>query len=103
MPADKIVSPSFPQGRVQRAMPKPFARPSISLGGAGPVPRTWKSVRVTDIKRGDNIPGLGIVTDIKENMLFSSDRPWTIEIYGGEDNVKVYSGHESVYAFTADT
>lgn len=104
MPADKIVSPKFPQGRVQRKFPDPFRRPSIDLGG-GPAPkhRDWQTVRVTDIKAGDIIPGLGLVTHTEETLVLGDEVPWSVVVYGGDSNVKVYSGHDTVYAFTADT
>jgi hypothetical protein len=46
--------------------PKPFSRPSISLGGAPVEKKEWKSVPVGSLRVGDLILGHGAITRLYE-------------------------------------
>lgn len=93
-----IDSPRSPT--VRRKMPAPFTRPSISIGGSSCQHREWRTVAVTDLVEGDCIPGLGRVFQVDEKMDLGT-REWTVTVRGGVDNVRVYQGNESVWAFAA--
>lgn len=111
----RLPVPSLPNGSVRRKIPAPFTRPSITVGGgASPQERRdWKVVPARDIQTGDIIPGVGRVSDVHEDLQapeFNSGRSWrevadavswTVTITGGLDNIRVYQGGETVWAFTA--
>lgn len=99
----RIPVPSLPKGQVRRKIPKPFARPSISVGAAGSPAverRYWQIVNVVDLKVGDIVPGIGRVFELIEKF-DSDDRSWTMTVKGGLDNIRVYGGNETVWAFAS--
>jgi hypothetical protein len=49
-----------PNVKFNRALPKPFQRPSISIGSREER-RVWQEAYPEDIHPGDTIPGLGVV------------------------------------------
>lgn len=105
---------NIPNGRVQRATPR-FSRPSIDLDAAGTrVRRDWRAVPVANIVVGDNVPGLGVITDARSVLHHSEpdeclecghETPappeWTVTLTGGDGNTRTYRGCDAVYAFTA--
>ena len=112
---ERLPVPHLPGGRVQRAIPAPFTRPSIDLTpGAASPRRDWRTVPVTRIAVGDVVPGVGLVTAITEEIHvpdhtahpsrqeFLAAVRWDIVLHnnavGGQRTVP---GHETVWAFTA--
>lgn len=108
---ERIPVPSVSsQPRVQRKMPAPFQRPSISIGTPREARREWRSVLACDIKVGDIVPGLGRIYDVHERVdrfrLAVPGSPeqvrWFVVLSGGVSNVRTYQGNETVWAFTAE-
>lgn len=110
----RLPIPSLPNAKVQRKVPKPFARPSISIGGVAPAERReWTIVPAQNIRVGDIVPGIGRVFAVNEQL----DAPryksgltaeqivdkvaWTVTVSGGVNNVRVFQGGEEVWCYTA--
>lgn len=111
----RIPVPSLPKGQVRRKIPKPFARPSITIGAGIPPAdrREWAEVPAGDIRVGDIIPGIGRVFAVN-NVLevpragsglapeeIAGRVKWTATISGGADNTRTYHGSDIVWAFTS--
>lgn len=103
-------------GRVQKHMPKPFARPSIDLGGGSTsVKREWKWVPATDIMPGDTVPGLGIVTHVDERIETPAEGEQFVDVQAAADaiswkvdvrndmvgTIRTFEGEERVWVFAA--
>jgi hypothetical protein len=101
MPANQIPTPSFPGGRIQRAKPTPFQRPSIDLSGPPVARREWKVVSVLDIRAGDILPGVGEVGQVTSVFAPDEDRPWLVTLTGVHGNATTFAGTERIYAFVA--
>lgn len=102
-----ITGAPYATPRVQKKMPKPFARPSISVGGSGPkaVKRDWKQTPVHKVAVGDTVADVGEVDTIEEISESSGvavrDHVWTIvltNVFGARFR---FRGETSVMAFTA--
>jgi hypothetical protein len=105
----------MPNAKVTRAIPKPFQRPRIEIGGAGhPLDRReWREIAVRDLHTGDIVPGIGLIQTVKEHVeappagtglpahTLTEQVRWTVTVRGGEDNTCVYHGADRVLAFTA--
>ena len=77
--------------------PKPFSRPSVSLGtGARSEQRVWKDVPVLSIGPGDLVPGIGLIASFehKGDMVI---------LTGGNDNLQAYQDTDVVHAFVLST
>lgn len=103
--------PSNPGGRVQRAIPAPFQRPSVTIG-AGPdqVHRQWRNILVCDIHDGDIVPDIGrivavddIIGDVDSSVFGATYHPWCIRLTGADGLSKTYPANELIFAFTAVT
>lgn len=92
------IEPPISNTRIQRKMPSPFQRPSVSVGTAPEVRREWRTVNVQDIKIGDIVPGIGRVFAVNESFDVSAQL-WIVTVRGGTDNVKVYQGAEQAWVF----
>ncbi len=92
---------STPQTR--RKLPAPFQRPSITVGAAREIKRTWKDVAVVDLREGDVIAGFGKIASIEENVDIKR-RPsaWWFVISNVLHDVAVYGGHDRVFAFAGE-
>lgn len=102
----------IPNGRVVRTVPT-FARPRIDLDASGnPVRRQWRPIAVRRVQPGDNIPGIGQITDVTETIdvppagtLTAAEvidaTVWTVTVLGPDGTPHVYHGGDEVYAFTA--
>ncbi len=94
--------PSHP--RVRTRMPKGFQRPSIDLDGKGrAVKRDWKQIRADQVLEGDNVPGIGVITEIER---FEGNdiegRYWQpVLLRGGVGNMKVFGHDDQIFCFTA--
>jgi hypothetical protein len=102
MKAQRIDVPSLPNGRVQKKIPTPFARPSISIGGAGPVEkREWRAVLACKLAEGDIVPGVGVLDTVDEQVTTADDIEirWTVTVTGGDDNRRSFDGNDQVWAF----
>jgi len=55
--------PSMPARR--RVIPAPFARPSVRGGTHG---KTWQRVRADQVRAGDIVPDVGLVTSVRERL-----------------------------------
>lgn len=110
----RIPVPGLPNGRVQRKIPKPFARPSITIGGCEPTERReWANVPAHQLRAGDIVPGIGRLFEVTEGVTspaYNSGLPWrevadlvswTVTVKGGVANTRTYQGGEAVWAFTA--
>jgi hypothetical protein len=88
--------PSLPtHPRVQRKMPAPFTRPSLTVGDT-PVKRDWRDIPAEDLSIGDTVPGIGTIT-----MVHRQDRaPFTVSVEGGNANHRVFRHTDRVFAFT---
>lgn len=104
----RIHVPANPPARIQKAIPKPYQRPSINAGH--PVEkRAWRNTLACDLAIGDIVPGVGRVHLIVEGVphytrlhgLTDAVRTseWTITVTGGVDNVRSFKGEELVLAF----
>ena|SRR5712692_7842254 len=61
------VTGGIPRGRPSRKMPAPFKRPRIEVGRkVADERRDWQWVSPMRLVSGDVVPGLGIVTSIRE-------------------------------------
>lgn len=108
----RLPVPNLPSGRVQRKVPAPFTRPSISIGTAIQERRQWRTVPAHAITQGDTIPGLGTVCEVVEEVKqYRADqlgrgigmKPrvlWTVTVAAGDGNERVYAGEEQVWCFT---
>src|ERR1051325_1652590 len=89
--------------RIRSRMPTPYQRPSIDLDGARSVKREWKQIPVLHVLVGDNVPGIGVLTEIerfKGNEIEGIH--WQpVLLRGGEANMKVFGHDDLVFCFTA--
>jgi hypothetical protein len=91
--------------RVQKTLPAPFARPSITVGGPQ-VKRRWQQRPVQDVTEGDIIAGFGQVKLIQEHIEIPADAAvcgieWSITVTNLLGASKTYPGHETVMVFAA--
>jgi hypothetical protein len=100
MEINRINIPKVPDVRVGKKMPKPFARPSITIGAGTRERREWVTCKIIDIRPGDILPGVGLVSTVSEK-LDTEAKSWTVTVTGGLDQTRVYQGNETVWAFTA--
>ncbi len=79
--------------RVQRAMPKPFARPAINLGPGDALEgkRDWRMIPVTHVRAGDIVADVGLITDVGFT--------WSMET----GSFVVLTGHAADYRSSATT
>ncbi len=107
--ATRIDVPGGPGGSIRRKIPAPFARPSISIGDSGPR-REWRRVAADELKIGDIVPSVGRLVQVHEEVYVPSASEytlegiaeltsWTVTVIGVEGTVRVYQGHEVVFAF----
>lgn len=96
--AARIDVPRLPSGRVQRKMPAPFARPSISIGVPPHQQREWRHVLACDLGEGDTVPGLGLLGVIRETHSGGADG-WSVHLEGAEGRAATFSATASVFAF----
>lgn len=115
MEINRINIPKVPNVRVGKKMPKPFARPSITIGASIPSSerREWTEVPAGDIRVGDIVPGLGrifsVSTTVDAPRHGSSLSPaeiadrvvWSVTLAGGVNNTRTYHGSDTIWAFTA--
>lgn len=100
--AARIPVPDLSVPKVQKAAPAPFARPRIDLDGGRRIKREWRPVLACDIKEGDIIAELGQVTKVDQVVAGNGGAlSWTVTVHAGLDNVRVYNGETSVFAFSA--
>lgn len=111
----RLQVPSLPNAKTQRKVPRPFARPSISIGAGIPQSerREWAIVPAQQIRVGDIVPGIGRVFSVSEQLdapRFKSGLTaeqivekvaWTVTVSGGANNIKVFQGGEEVWCYTA--
>jgi hypothetical protein len=108
---NRIPVNNLPNGRVVRKVPKPFARPSITIGTPPTERREWRTVRAYEIREGDVIPGLGMVTRAEEinsspkagsgldPEVIADSVVWQVYVWAGEDNMATYQGNTEVWCF----
>lgn len=48
--------------------PKPFSRPSMTLGGGTPVTREWQHVTPDTLSVGDTVADFGLLTKVDEGI-----------------------------------
>lgn len=103
MDVQRLSVPSSPGGRVQRKIPAPYERPSIAIGGgaAASEKREWRQTSVMDVKAGDTVPDIGVVTEVTHTELDAETLDWFVRITGGQggSNAKYFHGSDSVLAF----
>lgn len=78
-------------------IPKPFSRPSISLGG-GPK-KDWQEVETHVLVRGDNVRGYGVIEKIDWVDYSPDNSVITIQWVNGDTTS--FSPSDVVTAFTA--
>lgn len=86
--------------RVQKAMPAPFARPSISVGGAQ-VRRKWRQFRIMELNEGDVIPQFGRIAKT-EDVVRRDPHEYFRAFYNGAGEKIVYRVSDSILAFACD-
>ena len=81
-------------------MPRPFARPSLSLS-IGEIKRVWNMVPANKLRPGDTIPEIGLVREVFEVEAVSPSGAVfsRIVVKGGNDNQKIYEYTQMVKAF----
>lgn len=72
--------------------PKPFQRPTISVGSTS---RSWQRVVIERVAEGDVIAGQGLVHDAKQ-LMFGE----TAVLVGENSSPVIYLPGEEVFAFT---
>lgn len=109
-----ITGSPYKTPNVRKTIPKAYSRPSVSVGGGtGPrfVKRSWRDVKVTEVKEYDTVAEFGIVAEVEEvinipqtiDLRDIPDRPfWTVRLHNVMGETKDYPGHDRVFAFTAD-
>ena len=116
-PVSRIPVPTIPNGRIQRAIPKPFARPSITIGGtaAGEPWRAWRTVVAHAVKAGDIVADFGRVTVVSDQVQapvyrsgltasqIADELTWVVTLIGTDVGhgapVRHLHGAATVYAF----
>ncbi len=94
-------TPSHPQ--VRRKMPDPFQRPVIDLDGGRAVKRSWRTVLACDLKAGDTVPGIGLITSVVESVVKTGERyEWPVTVEGGVGIRRVFKGSDQVLAFVPE-
>lgn len=96
--------------QVRRKLPAPFSRPRIDLDAGTRVKRSWKDTPVTEIQAGDVVADIGRVESVVETIELPganentplTDLPWRVRVYNVMGDYWDFSGHQRVYAFTAD-
>jgi hypothetical protein len=116
----RIPVPQIPNGRIQRAIPAPFARPSITVGGAsvGVPRRVWRNVAAHAVKAGDIVANFGRVTAVDDQVhapayrsgltaaQIADELTWVIALTGtdvgnGTPSLHLH-GAATVYAFVTE-
>jgi len=88
--------PSLPtHPRVQRKMPAPFTRPSLTVGDT-PVKRAWRDIPAEELSIGDTVPGIGTIDEVHR----AQQAPFTVTVRGGDDNFRAFNHTDRVFAFT---
>jgi hypothetical protein len=85
---------------VRRAIPAPFARPSINATGGKKIKRTWKDTAVIDLEQGDTVAGFGTVESSVEFINTESDVPWRVRIYNVMGDYRDFVGNDRVFSFS---
>ena len=88
--------PQIPNTRVQRAIPRPFQRPSIVAYTNDGQRRMWKYVRVCDLQNGDIVVDVGLISQFKESF---NHGIWLVSFLGGDGEQHVFPGAHQVRAF----
>ncbi len=94
-----IPVPAKPPARIQKAMPAPFQRPRISLGGAD-VKRHWRNVLACTLAPGDTIPGIGVLYQVDD--VRPPGGGWEFHVEGGLHNRRVYQASDLVFAYVPE-
>ncbi len=94
----RIDVPRLPSGRIQRKMPDPYTRPSISVGTPPEQRRQWRHVLACDLRAGDTVPGVGVVGPVHEDHT-GGPQGWNVRVEGGDGKTVVFSATASVFAF----
>jgi len=68
--------------------------------GAAEVRREWATVPASTLRVDDNLPGVGLITQI---VTTTSQTPNTVVIYGLDGGQMTFSAEDEVFAFTAST
>jgi hypothetical protein len=86
--------------KIQKKMPAPYSRPSISIGAAE-VKRGWKQTHVTDLAEGDVVAAFGRIASVRE-WINRDPYEWNVVLTNVVGVTATYSGHDSVLAFSRD-
>lgn len=99
--------------KTRRALPQPFARQRIDVGGGSRVPRSWQDRSVLDVKQGDTVAEFGTVAErvefvnIPDREGFSAPAPeapvWRVRLYNIMGDYRDYPGEQRVFAFVPQT
>ncbi len=106
MPEQPTIGRTLPQNtsvpRVQRKMPAPFTRPSITIGGDPAAPkRAWRRILACNVEPGDTVAGFGRVDHVDDTI--AGVGQWNTMLRRDEDDQvtsTVYSATDVVFAFT---
>ena len=96
--------------RVQRKLPSPFKRPSITVGGGVEVKRQWRQVPVRSLNVGDVVADVGMIDNIDEILEIpgrvwdgeSTDISWRVKLTNVVGGVHEFGGESVVLAYTAE-
>lgn len=109
MALEGITGSPYKHPEVRRKIPKAYARPSISVGGSGPVyvKRSWKDTPVTQVVEHDTVAEFGIVAEVSEVVQERGDMTgqliqWVVQLHNVMGEHRDYPGQTRVFAFTAD-
>lgn len=100
MQLEGVTGAPYKTPRIQKRLPAPFQRPSISVGGTT-VKRSWKLTPVTDISPGDMVANFGKV-DRKQQWFQRDPYEWSVNLINVVGDEKRFGGHETVFAFTPE-
>jgi hypothetical protein len=95
----RIGGAPYPHQRIQRAIPAPFQRPSISAGGDGKK-RNWQQTMVADLVAGDIVADFGKIESVRLDFRVDPYE-WRVTIINPDGVERTYNIHDSVLAFTA--
>lgn len=90
--------------RIRKKIPKPFARPSITIGAGAAIKREWRETPIKLVRRGDTVASCGEVDTIEyteTSWLAEDDAAHMIVITNVLGGRFTFNASQSVLAFTA--
>lgn len=101
MSLEGVTGAPYKHPKIQKKIPAPYSRPSISVGEAKRAKRGWKQTPVTELVKDDIVADFGRVETVEE-FVVRDPYAWNVKLTNAFGATKTFPGHDTVLAFSRE-